>query len=414
MISGWMRFVAGVTGVAMVCVGAWGQDRARFVQDRFVVSFWVDPPADSKMEARYKEIADAHFTVVLGGFGAGTVETVQRQLELCQQFDMKAVVAWPADVPADQLPDGPACWGYALRDEPSVADFPALREKADAVRKARPGKLAFINLFPDYANMKQIGVKDYDEYVSKFVEQVQPDVLCMDYYPMMKPDKDGRDGYCGNLEVMRKYSLEKKIPFWNFFNCMPYGPQADPTESQIRWQVYTSIAYGAKGVLYFCYYTPGGGEFPKGGAIIARDDRRTRHYDEAQRLNFALKNLGPTLMKLTSTGVIRIKPEDDEAAVVKKLKGTPIKNIKRESMDPSNDYLIGVFKHSDGRRAVTLNNYRHDYAAWPTVEFDAPPEKVLQVSKTTGKEEPVIDASPDIPGLQVPLDSGEGILLLLP
>jgi hypothetical protein len=131
-------------------------------------------------------------------------------------------------------------------------------------------------------------------------------------------------------------------------------------------------------------------------------------------LNFALKNFGPTLMKLTSTGVVRIKPEDDEAAVVKKLEGTPIKNIKRESMDPSNDYLIGVFKHSDGRRAVMLNNYRHDYAAWPTVEFDAPPEKVLQVSKTSGKEEPVIDASPDIPGLQVPLDFGEGILFLLP
>lgn len=413
MMSGWMR-VAACTFAAAVCIGAWGQDPPRFVQDRFVVSFWVDPPADANIEARYKEIADAHFSMVLSGFGAPTVETIKQQLELCRKHDMKAVVVWPADLPADRLPDGPACWGYALRDEPAVADFPALREKTDAIRKARPGKLAYINLFPNYANAQQLGAKDYDEYVSKYLEQVIPDVLCMDYYPVMKPGEDGRDGYCVNLEVMRKYSLEKNIPFWNFFNCMPYGPQADPTESQIRWQVYTSVAYGAKGVLYFCYYTPSGGEFPKGGAIIARDGRRTRHYDEAQRLNFALKNLGPVLMKLASTGVVRIKPEDDEAAVVKKLAGTPIKNITRVSVDPANDYLAGTFKHADGRRAVFLNNYRHDYAAWPTVEFDAVPDKVILVSAKTGKEDPVIDVSPDMPGLQISLDAGEGLLFLLP
>jgi hypothetical protein len=232
----------------------------------------------------------------------------------------------------------------------------------------------------------------------------------MDHYPVMKPDADTRDNYCANLETMRKYSIEAGIPFWNFFNCMPYGPQADPTESQLRWQVYTSVAYGAKGVLYFCYYTPGGAEFPKGGAIIARDGRHTRHYEEATRINTALKNIGPTLMKLTSTGVYRVKPGDDPA---KALAGAPLKNIKRQDVDPANDYLVGAFKHADGRRAVLVNNYRHDYAAWPTLEFDTT-EPIVFVCRKTGNEEPVIDESPDIPGLQVSLDAGEGRLFLLP
>ena len=61
------------------------------------------------------------------------------------------------------------------------------------------------------------------------------------------------------------------IPFWNFFNIMPYGPHTDPTEAQVRWQVNASLIYGAKGLLYFCYFTPGGDEFPKGGAIIGQD-----------------------------------------------------------------------------------------------------------------------------------------------
>ena len=393
-----------------VSAAAWAAD-APFVQDQFVVSFWVDPPADAMMATRYNEIAAANFTMVLGGFGATTPKTITEQLALCQKHNMKALVAWPADVPVEKLPEDPACWGYMLRDEPSVKDFPALRAKLDEVRKAHPGKTGYINLFPNYASAEQLGGVAYDEYVARFIKEVRPDILSMDHYPVMKPDKDGREGYCENLAVMRKYALEAGIPFWNFFNCMPFGPHADPTESQLRWQVFTSIAYGGKGVLYFCYYTPGGGEFPKGSAIITRDDRHTRHYDEAKRLNAQIKNLGPTLMELTSVGMARLRPGDDAR---KALAGSPIRDITRQDVDPSNDYLIGIFKHADGRRAVLLNNYRHDYAAWPTVEFDAPADKVVHVCKKTGNEEPVIDESPDIPGLQVSLDAGEGKLYLLP
>jgi hypothetical protein len=195
------------------------------------------------------------------------------------------------------------------------------------------------------------------------------------------------------------------IPFRNYFNTMPVGSHSDPTEAQLRWQIYTSIAYGAKGILYFCYWTPTGAEFPKGGAIITAEGRRTRHYDQAKRINAAIKNLGPTLMQLTSTSVIRITPKDDAAAL---LKGSPLRTLT------PGDYLIGVFKHADGRRAVLLNNYRHDFTEWPTVEFDAASSKVVEVSPKDGTAAPIIDDSPDMPGLQISLDSGEGRLFLLP
>lgn len=98
----------------------------RFVQDRFAIGFWVDPPADERMDERYAEIAAAHFTMVIGGFGARTPETVSRQLALCDKYDLRAVVS-RAGLAAPELPDGPACWGYAVRDEPGTKDFPDLR-----------------------------------------------------------------------------------------------------------------------------------------------------------------------------------------------------------------------------------------------------------------------------------------------
>jgi hypothetical protein len=356
------------------------------------------------MDARYKEIADANFTMVIGGFGASTPDTVAKQLALCQKYNLRAVVAADISKP-ERMPNGAACWGYALRDEPSAKDFPALRAMVDKVRAARPGKLAYINLFPTYASPEQLGTPTYDEHVSKFVHDVDVDVLSMDHYPLMRPDKDNRDDYCANLVVMRKYALERNIPFWNFFNCMPYGPHFDPTEAQLRWQIYTSIAYGAKGVLYFCYWTPTGDEFPKGGAILTNEGARTRHYDQAKRINGAVKNLGPTIMKLTSLATYRVKAGDDPA---KALAGSPITSIT------PGDYLVGVFKHADGRRAVLLNNYSYSFTAWPTIEFDTASSRVVEVDPATGEERFIRDDSPAMPGLQLSMDSGEGRLFLLP
>ena len=95
----------------------------------------------------------------------------------------------------------------------------------------------------------------------------------MDHYQRFSPEADGRDGYCQNLEVMREQSLAAGVPFWNFFNTMPYGSHTDPTEAQLRWQINASLAYGAKGVMYFCYWTPGGAEFPKAAPSFAATAR---------------------------------------------------------------------------------------------------------------------------------------------
>ncbi len=410
--------------LVFVCVAvflfnsAYGAESTRWQQDRFCISYWVDPPIDGKEDQYYKDIKDAGFTVALGAFGARTPETVKCQLELCKKYDLKALV-WSRDAMEGIYPESPACWGYMIQDEPNVTQYPALRSRVDEIRTKRPGKLGFINLFPDYATFSQLGfAKDepgvseataYTEYVRRFIEQVDPDLLCMDHYPVMRPDQDGRFYYCRNLWVMRKYSLEKGIPFWNFFNTQVHSSHTDPTEAQLRWQVYNSLAYGAKGVLYFCYWTPDG--FGKNYSLITPDGRKTRHYYQAQRINLAIGKLGPVLMNLTSTAVCHITKKSNP---VEDLKGTGITNIqKAEPADPDFDYIVGAFVHRDGRRAVMIVNYDIAYTALATFTFEAPAENVMEARQDTGSVEPVLDDSPGIEGLQLSFDSGEGRLFLL-
>ncbi len=385
-------------------------DSARFVQDRIAIGLWVPPQTSENLEQRYQEIADAHFTVVIGTAGTNAAG----QLALCHKVGLKALVDG-SPAPA-ALPESPACWGYLLTDEPSASAFPALAERARAIRQARPGRLAYVNLYPNYASTAQLGTPTYEEHVSQFMRVFQPDVLSMDHYPLMRPDRDSRDAYCDNLEVFRRHALEAKVPFWNYFYSMPFNDRLDPTEAQIRWQIFTSLAYGAKGVLYFCYWTPGKGnggtgEFPKGGALLTAEGLKTRHYDEARRINAEIKALGPTLMNLTSTAIFRLNtaPTEGEPQV-----DHPVRRVTRVGADPHSEFIVGCFRHADGRRAALIVNHSYAHTAWPTVEFASPATAVKEVDKHTGREVAAIDDSPELPGLQLSFGPGDARLFLLP
>jgi hypothetical protein len=407
------KILPGFAALLMICLDASSALSAaeqRFVQDRFAIGFWWPPHTSENLEDRYREIADAHFSVVIGT--AGT--TAEEQLKLCEKFGLRAIVR--SDVTADKLPESPACWGYILADEPGAAAFPQLAKRAEEIRQKRPGRFGYVNLFPNYASAGQLGTSTYDDHVAKFVEIVKPEVLSMDHYPAIRPERDTREAYCANLETMRKHSLKAGVPFWNYFYAMPFNDRLDPTEAQIRWQINASLAYGGKGVLYFCYWTPGKGakgtgEFPKGGAIITAEGLKTRHYEEARRINAELENWGPTLMQLTNIGVYRVNTGKEPGM---SLTDAPVKNLQRVGSDPHADFIIGAFLHRDGRRAVLMVNHSYSFTAWPTAEFEAAPEAMTEVDKATGREVSVVDDSPEMKGLQLSFGASEARLFLLP
>lgn len=381
-----------------------------FRQDRFALGLWVPPQTKENLEFRYRELAEANFNLVIGNSPVPVTE----QLRVCDHLGLKTLVHAPGAV--ETWPTNASCWGYLLRDEPSLADFAGLAQSVADIRRLRPGRLGYVNLFPNYANAGQLGATNYEEHVARFLADVKPEVLSMDHYPLMRPTADRRDAYCENLETFRRHSVAAGVPFWNFFHAMPFADRMDPTEAQIRWQIYAAAAYGAKGVLYFCYWTPGQGnagtgEFPKGGALLTAEGRRTRHYDEAKRINAELKNLGPTLMQLIGEGVRRVHTSREPA---RGLTNSPVRNLQPVKGDPHAEFLVGSLRHADGRRAVLLVNHDHAYTAWPTVTFDAAPDTVREVDKATGAEVPLPDDSPELPGVQLSFGAGDGRLFLLP
>ena len=91
----------------------------------------------------------------------------------------------------------------------------------------------------------------------------------MDFYPyfaevLPAPCPPGNGDHCTDTKEMYSSTLAVlrdaaetpaagPIPFWAFFNAMPYDKMhADPTEAMLRWQATTALAFGASGVMYFC------------------------------------------------------------------------------------------------------------------------------------------------------------------
>eukprot|EP01116_Phalansterium_solitarium_P015893 TRINITY_DN3567_c0_g1_i4.p3 TRINITY_DN3567_c0_g1~~TRINITY_DN3567_c0_g1_i4.p3 ORF type:complete len:269 (-),score=117.26 TRINITY_DN3567_c0_g1_i4:71-877(-) len=264
------------------------------------------------------------------------------------------------------------------------------------IRQYVPGAMSFINLLPNYGGPGW-GTPTYEDYVSQFVETCDPDVLSMDHYPLMQEGQDTRDAYAANLDTLRTYALKAGIPFWNFFNSMPFNDRIDPTEPNLRWQIFTSLAYGAKGVMYFCYWTPVGSPFMAGGAIITPQGSESNyvkgpHYWQAQRINSIILNFAPTLMASTSTGVYRVTPSDNPVTA---LQGCIISNVTA-----GGDYLVGQFQRTDGTIVVMMNNWDMYDTQWPTVTFNvANISNVLEVSPLDGIAAAVVDASSSLSGL---------------
>ncbi len=183
------------------------------------------------------------------------------------------------DALIESVRNHPALYAYHLVDEPGSGAFPKLGKLVAYLRERDPAHLAYINLLPTYASDAQLQVSDdqaerarvgfpdnflgvgtddktslrYIEHVRQFVEKVRPDLISYDHYHFMQ-DGDGAQ-YFLNLALIRKAALDAKKPFVNIVQIDDSGIPGwrSPTEHEVRWLTYTTLAYGAQGISHWVY-----------------------------------------------------------------------------------------------------------------------------------------------------------------
>ena len=203
--------------------------------------------------------------------------------------------------------------GLNLYDEPSRDLFGIVGYAREVLKGVAPNELPYVNVWPSYASNSALGTSTYEEYLRLYLSEVAPPLLCFDHYPLPEGTGISSDSFY-NWAVIRRYSLQAGIPSWVFIQSADFGGEGAsiskrrrPNEAEILWQINVSLAYGAKGIQYFTYWTPAATHF--GEALVSRAGVLTPLYNYARRANNYLRVVGKVLLPLTSDSVVHANEE---------------------------------------------------------------------------------------------------------
>lgn len=287
----------------------------------------------------------------------------------------------------------PALYGYYLRDEPPASLFPGLAKVAAVVRELSPGKWPYINLFPDYATNDQLGTAGYAEYLERFIATCHPSIVSYDNYSLMD-DGSVRENYWSNLEAVRAACRRHGVGFWNIVLSVAHFSYREVKAADFRFQAYTTLAYGGRGLSYFTYFAPQTGNYRM--APVDQFGNVTPTWYFMQNVNLQIQKLAPTLLQLASDDVYHI------GNVPAGCKAPPTNSLI--SGIGGDNFLVGELTHRDGSRYVLVVNkdLAKSRPCWP--QFRKAPRRLQHVSPYTG-------ALGAFEGEDVWLAPGQGALL---
>lgn len=426
MNGDWVLALATVGLVALSVQAARGAERTGWKQKEFLITFWCPPPAtDTNLAA----VAAEGFTL--------TWAPVEG-LDAAARHNLRVMLTSPLLNPATlddpekrasldaliaKVKEHPALEAYFITDEPGAGAFPGLGRLVAYLRERDPARLAYINLFPTYANEAQLGVTDdaaerarvglpsnfagagvdektvlrYREHLREFVEIVKPDLISYDHYHFLK---DGRDGsqYFLNLALIREAALAARKPFLNII-------QADtiekswrlPNAQETRFLVFTTLAYGGRGISYFTYWGPES----YGG--LYRDGKPSPMVREVAALNRELARFGAALMEWESVGVYHAGPLPYGAEAVPA--GAPVQ------FAGAGEFVLGLFGRDGRTNAFMVVNRSYSREAEASLRVAWPATGLEELDRATGKWVRASTA-PDAEGrIKLRLGPGDGRLL---
>jgi hypothetical protein len=411
------RAAAALVLIAAVLVGGGAVQestsaRTERIRDLFPIMPWEIQPEKQRLLDE-----PGHGIDSLRACGFDTVAFVRPdQLDEVEKAGMRAIVGRPSDLHlnwrnmsdraifdrvekiADETGESDALIGYFLADEPGASDFSALAKAVAAVKRLTPGKLAYINLYPNHASRSQLGTKSYTEYLERYLAVVKPQFLSYDNYSVHHSrhlrNRARAARYYTNLLQVRRLAMRHGLPFWNQVSSNQIRPHTPaPSQASLRVQAYTTLAAGARGLAWFTYYA---GRYEH--APIGKTGKRTPTWSYLKLVNEQVKALRPILMHLRSTGVYFSAPPPADG--LPRLLGQLIESFRSPTA-----LMVGELVGGQGERYAMVVNLNLTRAARMTVK--AHTESVRRVSPVDGSLVPVADDG------SLWLRAGQGALLKL-
>lgn len=402
------------------------QERVKLAQKKamasqFIIGAFPGPPDGQINAARYREMAEAGIDVIVPFWGTMDGTSNPNMLDLAHAAGLRVLAMderiGPITISAEAEYDPEvvesiagdykghaSLFGYGVRDEPPVELFDRVSKVSHLFARLDPNHPPLTDLFPGYARPEQLGMDSYRGYVQTFIERVDPSVLMYNHYPL-KVDPGVDTGWHRDLALFREESRKAGITFWVFAQCQGIrGQLRVPSCQEIFWQASTALAYGARGIWWYRYWTQpsdaGDQEPPRHpGSMIDGHGNRSPSYYSVQAANRFLRQAGPALIGWDNSSVARVRN-----GYVRPPGNCPAVSLAGKDFD----VVVGTFTKGQRARLVLANDsYEH-----PAV-FGMVPGGSFRINKVIASWNAKVPADFNAAGTQWSLGAGGCILIEL-
>ncbi len=309
--------------------------------------------------------------------------------------------------------DHPALWGDDMIDEPGADSFAGINRAAKAYYEKTDGKIAFINLFPNYADNEQLNESNdmsgwakfmlltnnaskpysirYKKYISDYVNKIDTDYICLDYYPMRaKLGENGKvtkytDGsWLTNLDQVADACKKTNRDFWIITQAAGMtvneenkdNPRYCDTLPDISQQVFASLCFGAKAIIHAEFASKGWWD-PETSHMIDKDGNTTATYDAVKEADSLVAPFAKEYGKYTYTSTYCINP----LKVAGRDSGKFICDDPEEHLDieTANGLLVGTFTGDEGKAYVITNMEELNDQVTASAVLNVPEGKTITV-----------------------------------
>ncbi len=235
-------------------------------------------------------------------------------LDECEKCGMKLIIcdkrthfrtlnevgeaAFTAGVKAayDDFGRHPAAFGFFVGDEPSFEEKDLFIRAFQIVGQNTPNRDNFGNLLPywgggsDYDMLVGAAESVHTEAVEEIIQKGGATLIGYDQYSQCLNEAHNREcginSYFYVLDQYRKNTEKYGIPFYTSLLACGHWGYRTPTEDDIRWQIYTALAHGARGIIWFHLY-----QYEVGGSyvdlpLIGKDRLRTPTFEAIRRQQY--------------------------------------------------------------------------------------------------------------------------------
>ena len=284
----------------------------------FPLAGWCAPPMHENTRARLLEYAQAGFTVLLPALEDPYREDLNRErLRVARETGLWAIVRddrvhpdeahrpeWEERVEAvvRAYGDSTALLGYFLADEPGPDVTESLAALTRAFAEQDPRHPAYVNYLGLSPALKGHYGKSYRAYLEEFVESIRPALFSVDLYTLQHEGET--PNLCPGLDTARTVSHRLGVPYWAVLQLTPHLVFRDLSVGEISYQAMLALAYGAKGIVWFTYWTPVSGEFGYRGGPVAYGGERNPAYQRVAAVNRRVQALGRVLAQREAVEVL--------------------------------------------------------------------------------------------------------------